>query len=239
MIISTQSPYWNPILWDWFHVRSHSFFNLQLHQRRPAAFVESQKDSLPACYFAPNCTPMRWWPKTTMWCIDTMQNWDNLALSRRLSEYAPEVVVLNSSPDKMMPPPIDLLFHKDYGCCQKACLHFPFLKHRQAENSLCLDVLITRFFFLLQPETKRDGWQSVRNSPVLFLWSRQQKVQQIRCQMIFNVKRAPSLSLTSSPGCTWLHGADTPALSIQLSSNGTHGGGREERTAHGTEQEPR
>lgn len=196
-------------------VSSHSFFNLQLHQcKAPPPLLNHKKAVFLAAAPHANCKPMICPPNqpcdvlircgiVTMWGCP-VEGWGGPGFWR------------------------DLVI--SFLCCLKVCPHFFLLKHRQARDSLCLDVLITRLLFLHQREPKGERWgavsRSVGSSYVLLLSSQRQKVQQIRCQMIFNVKRACLFPWHPLLG-TLLHGADTPPLSIQVSSNGTQVGGRE------------
>lgn len=174
-----------------------------------------------------------------------MQNCDNLAIDSRLSDKVnacPQLLSLTQLCPRL------ISFLAECGCCLKSlspCLPPRSYSQRQiqtAQGSLRLDVLITWHFFLHQHEPKGKRWG-------LFLWAwgtvpssssslPRQKVQQIRCQMIFNVKRARLFSWHPLLGAL-LHGTDTPLLSIQVSSNGTQVRGSERMRTYGEEEEQR
>lgn len=52
----------------------------------------------------------------------------------------------------------DVILVISFLCCLKVCPHFFLLKHREARDSFCLDVLITWLLFLHQREPKGERW---------------------------------------------------------------------------------
>lgn len=124
----------------------------------------------------------------------------------------------------------------------------PFLprlssSQRQTGSEQSLSWCINYVVLLLSPTWTVEGKMGgvsvgMGNSSVLLLSSQRQKVQQIRCQMIFNVKRACLFPWHPLLGAL-LQCTDTPLLSIQVSSNGTQVRGGERKRPYGKEEEQR
>lgn len=244
VIISPAFPYWKPIVSDWFPWETCQFsfiFQFATASVQPCSLCWIIKSCFLGQCPASQLQTYDLAAKSTMWYIDMLQNCGNLAIHSRLSEMTE-------------------MRREVFSCC--LCHNFAlgwsqwelfkslssFLpplssSQRQTGSEQSLSWCINYVVLLLSPTWTIEGKMgalslSMGNSIVLLLSSQRQKVQQIRCQMIFNVKRACLFPWHPLLGAL-LHGTDTPLLSIQVSSNGTQVRGGERKRTYGKEEEQR